>query len=93
MKYDVHIYAIVRVRVGNVEAESQKDALVKAEELADLNSMFRSDGSHSKDGGPYIGDVEYADDIDGFVVDEVGDKEYANSCMYDKHGELQNPMG
>ena len=29
--------------------------------------------------------TEYAEDIDGFLVDEVGDEEHEHSRWYDKH--------
>lgn len=79
MKYDVHVFAIVRVTVPGIEADSQEEAIKKAKEL-DLNFL----------GTPYLPKnveaVEYADDLDGFFVDEENDPEHERSCFYDKHG-------
>ncbi len=87
MKYNVSIFAIVRVKVVDVEADNQKGAIEEAEKSIDLYSMFVRIGDDK------VEYVEYADDIDGFVVDEVGDEEYAKSGHYDKHGELLSTEG
>ncbi len=71
MKYRVHIYPIVRMAV-EVEAENQLEALKKADET-DLSLW--ADARR----------IEFADDIDGYLVDEVGDEGFANSRWYDKH--------
>lgn len=63
--HNVHIYAIVRVKVSNVEAENHAEAIKKAEDMIDLNGLFNR-GS----------DQEFADDIDCFLVDEVGEEEF-----------------
>ena len=57
MKYDVHIYAIVRVSVPGIEADSPRQAAILAENRTDLNVEFRNG--------------EYAEDIDCFLVDEL----------------------
>ena len=71
--HNVHIYAIVRVKVSNVEAENHAEAIKKAEDMIDLNGLFNR-GS----------DQEFADDIDCFLVDEVGDEEF-NVSVYSFH--------
>jgi hypothetical protein len=77
MKYEVHIYAIVQVKVVDVEAESQQEAIRKAEARCDLYTLFQQNVRE-----PH---TEYAEDIDSFLVDEVGDEEHEHSCWYDKH--------
>lgn len=79
MKYDVHILAVVRVKRTGIEADSQEEAVKKAEEITDLDTLFNKGGD---------GDLstEYADDIDSFHVDEENDPEYENSTWYDKNG-------
>jgi hypothetical protein len=62
MTYDVHIYATVRVKVCGVEANSQKEAIAKAEEQTDLYETI----------GNCPG-ADYAEEITGFLVDEEGD--------------------
>ena len=76
-KYHVHLYPIVRVLVRDVEADSQVEAIKKAEELVDLDRLFAGLG------GPHVASMEYADGIDGFLVDEDGDTEYGRSTCYD----------
>ena len=77
MKYEVHIYAIVRVKVVDVEAESQQEAIRNAEARCDLYALFQQNDREPN--------TEYAEDIDGFLVDEVGDEEHEHSRWYDKH--------
>jgi hypothetical protein len=75
MKYRVHVYATYRLPV-EVEAESQAEAMTKAQESFDGNKFNR-------------GDIfEYADEITAFLVDEKGDEEYANSRAYDAAGNV-----
>ena len=77
-KYHVHLYPIVRVLVRDVEAESQVEAIKKAEELVDLDRLF-----HHVRFDPPVAYVEFADDTDGFLVDEDGDESYEKSTVYD----------
>jgi hypothetical protein len=73
-QHNVHIFAVVRVKVSNVQAENHAEAIRKAETMVDLHQMFL--GS----------DSEFADDVDCFLVDDVGDEEFANSRWYGKDG-------
>lgn len=77
-KYHVHIYPIVRVLVRNVEADSQEEACKKAEQMAELDKLFA--GLR----GLPVASIEYADDLDGFWVDEDGDPDHERSTGYDK---------
>ena len=72
-KYNVHVFAVVRVLYQDIEAESQIDAVAKAKDLAfkDLRHRFNND------------DIEFSEDISHYLVDEVGDEEYLNSEFYD----------
>lgn len=74
--HNVHIYAIVRVKVPNVEAESHPEAIIKAEGMVNFHSLFNK--------GP---DQEFAEDIDCFLVDEVDDgADFTNSRWYRSDG-------
>ena len=73
-QHNVHIFAVVRVKVPNVSAENHAEAIKKAGSIVDLHEMFRGD------------DSEFADDVDCFLVDEVGDEEFTNSQWYEKDG-------
>jgi hypothetical protein len=67
----------VCVSVRDVEADSQVEAIKKAEELVDLDKLFAGLG------GPYVASMQYADEMDGFLVDEEGDMEHTKSTFYD----------
>lgn len=56
-KYDVHIYAVVRVKMEAIEADSTTDAVEKAREKF-LNRV----DYHQRVG-------EFADDFEGYLVD------------------------
>jgi glyceraldehyde-3-phosphate dehydrogenase/erythrose-4-phosphate dehydrogenase len=76
-KFHVHLYPVVCVTVRDVEAESQVEAIKKAEELVDLDKLFAGLG------GPHVASTQYADDIDSFLVDEEGDMEHTKFTWYD----------
>ncbi len=62
-RYDVHIYAIARRKVSGVDADSAQDAARKAERLVDLHQEISA------------GHAEYADGIEGFLVDLLDNNE------------------
>lgn len=75
MKYRVHVYRVVRVPIS-IEASSQEEAIEAATKQLTEHS-FRGQ------------DVEDAEEITGYLVDEAGDEEYANSRTYDANGILE----
>ena len=70
-KYNVHLYAIVRVKVSDIEAPDPKEACRLAESTEDLYRRFN---------GPE--DQEYGEEIDSYLVDVVGDEEYEQSHFF-----------
>ena len=76
MKYKVHIFPVVRVTFPGIEAGSQVEAIKKAEAEADFDGLFARLGDN----------VDYADDIDCFCVDEENDPHYERSTWYDRGG-------
>lgn len=76
--YHVHLYPIVRVTVRDVAAGDQVEAIKKAEELVDMDKLFAGLG------GRHVASIGYAEDLDGFLVDEDGDEEHENTTWYDK---------
>lgn len=77
MKYKVHLFPVVRVTV-EVEADSQQEAIEKAEYGEDFHLRFDRSA-----------DQEWAEEVAYYEVDEVGDEEYSNSHWYKWHrGEL-----
>lgn len=69
MKYDVHLFTVVRVKVPGVEAESHSEAAKKAAEQTDMNALF-NDAARG---------TEWADEHSHALVDVVGDKDYTKS--------------
>jgi hypothetical protein len=80
MKYDVHIFAVVRVKVAGIGAESQTEAIVKAEDSVDLYRLFHNPGAFSVEA------AEFADGISHYLVDEVGDSTHERSRFYETDG-------
>ena len=78
-KYHVHLYPIVCVTLRDVEAESQVEAIKKDEELVDLYKLFAG----ASPDHPRVASIQYADALDGFLVDEDGDTQYNLSTTYD----------
>jgi hypothetical protein len=58
-KYDVHIYAIARLKVADIQADSPEDAARKAEHSVDLHLAIAR------------GEAEYAEAIEEFLVDRL----------------------
>ncbi len=73
--YDVHIYAVVRVKAPNVEAVSQEEAIRNAD--VDLYGLF---DNHAKPGEI---ETEYAEEQAYYLVDEAGDEEHERSRWHD----------
>ncbi len=72
-KYKVHLFAVVRVPV-KVEAESQTQAIEKAEKETDLEFLFK---------GCMGAPTEYADEVAYYLVDAQEDEEHQESQWYD----------
>ena len=70
MKYNVHIYAVVRLKVEGIEADTHRDAIRSALASVDLDREFQGERT------------EYAEDITSYVVDEVGDENYEHTRTY-----------
>lgn len=79
MKYDVHLFDVVRVKYPGIEADSQKEAIqqaIKQHYPNDIHDNYRP--QHG------IECVEYADEIAYAVVDEENDPEFERTKWYDK---------
>jgi len=71
MKYTVWVFPLVRVKVADVEATSQEEAMKKVDESTDFHALLDREN------------IEFAEEIDCFHVDEENDPEYERSCWYD----------
>ena len=76
MKYSVHLFPIVRVKISDIEASSQAEAIKAAKELWNPDSITAKGGPKPK----------YAHEMSHFLVDEVGDEEHQNSQFYEADG-------
>ncbi len=78
MKYNVHLYPRIRVKVMDVEAKSQSQAIDRAEQGIDIHRMLRAipKGVLVALGIEY---AEYEDDLREAIVDEHDDPEFHNT--------------
>jgi hypothetical protein len=85
-KYNVHIYTLVRVKVVDVEARNQKDAIEKAENMVDFaEEIRRQPGFAPAPGNPRVEIIEWAEDHrNKYLVDEQGDEEHNNSKTWER---------
>lgn len=85
-RFDVHLYAVVRIKTPGIEATSQQEAIKKACDIVEprLNDgyLFHTPGNLA--GG--ISVVEYAEEIVNFLVDEEGDEEHERTTWYEPDG-------
>jgi len=87
MRYDVHIFAVVRVKVAHVKARNHAHAIRVAERELDLYELFDSRsviGQAPKDGAS---ETQYAEELSGsgaYLVDRCGDSLYLHSKSFDQ---------
>lgn len=104
MRYFVHIYHVVRSKVL-VEADDHKQAIEKADDgLAEVNRRLFFERLSSLEEEvkmapqfdaislPYHLQTESAEEVSGYMVDEVGDEEYERSLSYDAEGNINSPL-
>jgi hypothetical protein len=90
MKYSVLVKRVVNVRVDNIEANSQAEAIAAIDDLpyhslipnvenfqVDLNSFQNADGTL-----PTVRYIEDGEESHEFLVDEEGDDDFNRSCWY-----------
>ncbi|MGE8141757.1 hypothetical protein ACQKOE_07265 [Novosphingobium sp. NPDC080210] len=92
-RYYVHRYDVIRIKVA-VDAESQLEAMKAADEFLSYSSNYpihehsiasTYEGEIAKveeRGVPCFMHYEQAEEVTGYLVDEAGDEEYANSIYY-----------
>lgn len=71
-EFDVNVFAVVRVKVPGIKAESMEKASEMAKDEVIINYLSRLTGPD-----PYT--VEFADEFSRTVVDVVGDDDYSQS--------------
>ena len=75
MKYNVHMYAVFRVRLDDIEASSPDEALAVAVDEFECRPIYHIHYSRS---------IEYDDELVGALVDDQEDIEHLNTAKYSK---------
>ncbi len=90
--YAVHVYALVRVKVCGVSADLKPEAAIQyVEDALDMNRLFDRAANQVPVGSltsqqAWIDYVEWAEGIEGFLVDHPNDPDYQKSTFYDQDG-------
>lgn len=80
-KFNVHIFAVVRVKICDVEAESQIEAIAAACQSVNLDGLFNN--IQDRLGADRnVSEVEFGDEITHYLVDEDGDEDFERSQDY-----------
>lgn len=84
-QYFVHIYHVVRSKVS-IEAEDHQDAMRKADEcIPNIDSSHVPFEAESQfQGHGTVHHTESAEEVVGYLVDEVGDEEYSKTLSYEE---------
>ena len=84
-KYNVHVYAVVRVQFEGLEAETPQDAISAAIGNRDLHASFSPAGKFALEAH------EYADDNVGYLVDQIdshGERTHSKYFFDESHLQL-----
>lgn len=94
--FDVHAYAVVRVKTVNVEAPTMEEAIQKVEKSYDLNALLDQPtcgmcpaavwNASRAITNQHVEYIEYADEVQGYLVDVVGDAGFAKTRRFDADG-------
>ena len=84
-RYDVHLFAIVRVKVSGVEAESQQAAIAKTVEGVDLHELLDREGVEAETPAGLVTAITAAEEIAYVLVDEWDDPGFARSQHYQQN--------
>lgn len=77
---DVHLYCLVRLKVRDVDATSDEDAIEQAQERYDLDRLFQRGLPRHADDSDY---TEFAEEIQYIMIDDADDREeYQYSRRY-----------
>lgn len=85
--YDVHIYTITRVKFEGIpESVGAPEAAVRyVEEHADLHSAVQRPGPVAA-GEMEAADVEFAEEVMGYLVDQQNDPDFSRSQVFGANG-------
>jgi hypothetical protein len=85
-KHIVHMFAVVGVKVCDVEAASHEEAVKAAvgSRVRDFDTLFDTTNYRHR---PYgVTNVEFGDEFSHFIVDETDDKDYVRTTWHDSTG-------
>jgi len=83
MKYHVHVYTIVRIKVANVEADNQEEAIRAAEDFINYREVIDKEFPKSPDRLTQVEHIEWTEEeTSEYLVDEVGDDSFSNSKFW-----------
>lgn len=82
-KYNVTMQVLVSVRIPGIEAESQEEALKKADQVAESNDAELHRLFNHYQPMPGVEWTEYSQEADSYLVDEEGDTDFSRSQWYD----------
>lgn len=92
MKFTVHLYTEVRIKVINVEAENPKQAKERAEEHIDMHALLDNPNArYAVSGAMCVDGVEWAEDAAMAAVDPIlgsGETDYDNCVVLDVNGNV-----
>ena len=74
-KFTVHVYAVVRVAIPNIEAETMAAAIHEAREVVDHAYLGQALGNLPHE-------AHYAEADNGYVVDVAGDADHSQSSTF-----------
>jgi len=78
-KFNVHLYAVVRLKVSNVEAESMEEAIEKADASVNVHELVDRAINGDADRECSLAHIEYAEEISSAMVDVVGDADFSKT--------------
>ncbi|WP_336963690.1 hypothetical protein [Sphingobium aquiterrae] len=76
-RHHVHVYAVIRIKVA-VNAQDHRSAMAAADELLFGNGL----ALRLMPTAQAVLDVEYAEEVTGYLVDEADDGDFARSRAY-----------
>lgn len=83
--YDVHVFAVVRVKVKDIEAKTTKEATEKAIEKVDWRSLFML-----REGKVGATSIEFTDEFNGFMVNPQWESDGAEFLREDGSPDIKD---
>lgn len=85
-KFDVHLYAVVRIKVANVTADSMSEAIDKAADSVNIHALVDKHHDCKTTKECAVAYIEYGEETPCSVVDVVGDEEFIKTRHFHYDG-------